>query len=676
MTLSDRHLATLRAVCDAFVPAVAHEPDPHGFWSRRASDLGVAEHITELVGTLDRRAQRELVQLLALMSSPALGLTWRGPLKPFTALDDAQRETLLQRWAVSPVPQLRKGYLSLKKLTSIFFYGYAEPDAPNPNWPALGYPGPIAEPPNYTRPIEPVVPAGDLTLSCETVVVGSGAGGGVIAGELAEAGHDVIVVEKGPYVDRDAFDGLELAAMDRMYEQRGAAVTRDGAVGVLAGSCVGGGTTINWAGSFRTPDAILRQWADAHDAPHFTGRGFQQSLDTLQRDLSVGADATARHNPQNAALERGCRALGYHAEDIPRNQRLPESEDAWRRIGYSPFGDRDGLKQSMLPTFLQRAVAHGARILADTTVERVTMDGGRATGVTGFYENDGKRHSVTIRAERVVVAAGSLHTPALLIRSGVQHPHIGRHLFFHPTVAVAARYADPTESWFGPMMSVVSNEFAHLDGLYGAKLETPPAHVGLLGLVLPWRSGVQHKTVMAQADHLGTFIVLTRDRDGGRVTVGRDGQPILNYRLSAYDRDHMLRGVAEAARIHFAAGAEELFFLHNTAPSFSRERGEAAFEAFLDRIPHWGWKPNQYPLNTAHQMGTCRMGGRDADHPVAPDGQVRGVAGLYVADASCFPESSGVNPMLTIQAIAHHTAQGLKSTPARPARRSTAAAAA
>ena len=671
MLLSDRHLAALRAVCDAFVPAVARDADPHGFWGRRASDLGVAEHIVELVGSLGAGDQKELVQLLTLMSSPALGATWRGPLKPFTALNDTQRETLLRRWAVSPLPPLRKGYLSLKKLSAIFFYGYAEADAPNPNWPALGYPGPTDLPRAAERTLEPIIPTSDLTLTCETVVVGSGAGGGVVAGELAEAGQDVIIVEKGPYVDRDAYDGLELAAMDRMYEQRGALVTRDGAVGVLAGSCVGGGTTVNWAGAFRTPDAILQQWAEDHDAPHFAGKSFQKSLSAVERELGVGADAETRHNPQNSALERGCRALGYHVEDIPRNQRPPETDDAWDRLGFSPYGDRDDLKRGVLPTFLRRAVAHGARLLADTTVERVTIENGRATGVTGVYEADGKRFRVTIRAERVVVAAGSLHTPALLIRSGVQHAHIGRHLFLHPTVAVAARYPEVSAPWHGPMMSKVSNEFAHLDGLYGPKLETPPTHVGLLGLALPWRSGAQHKAAMAEADHIGSFIVLTRDRDTGRVTVGRHGEPILHYRLSAYDRAHMLRGIAESARIHLAAGAEKIYFPHNTAPTFTRNRG-AGLNAFLADLPRWGWKPNGFPLFTAHQMGTCRMGGRASDHPVRPDGQVRTVAGLYVADASCFPESSGVNPMLSVQALAHHTAQGLKNTPAHPARRAAA----
>src|SRR5690606_13867378 len=125
---------------------------------------------------------------------------------------------------------------------------------------------------------------------------------GVVAGELAEAGHDVVVIEKGPYLDRPDFDGLELSAMEQMYEHKAALTTRDGAVGVLAGSCVGGGTTINWAGSFRTPDAILAQWAEQHDAPHFSGQSFRESLDAVALTLSVGADASARHNAQNGAL--------------------------------------------------------------------------------------------------------------------------------------------------------------------------------------------------------------------------------------------------------------------------------------------------------------------------------------------------------------------------------------
>ncbi|MEP0547189.1 MAG: GMC family oxidoreductase N-terminal domain-containing protein [Rhodothermales bacterium] len=676
MPFTDAHLEALRAACDALFPSIRRADDADGFWARRASDLDVAESFAALIESLGDAERKEFRQLLDLLGSRLLGATWLGPLKPITDLTPEQRETLLQRWALSPLPQLRKGFATLKGVAAMFFYGDSEPGIPNPNWAAIGYPGPVSEPPAYVRPIEPLTLDRDVTLRCDTVVVGSGAGGGVVAGELAEAGHDVIVIEKGPYVDRDEFTHREAETMGRLYEQQGALATKSGSVSVLAGSCLGGGTTINWAGSFRTPEYILRQWADQHDAPHFRSPAFQQSIETLEQAMHVGADRGTRHNPQNQALWDGCTKLGYHVGEIPRNQRPPESEAEWKRIGFSPFGDRDGLKQGMLPTYLQRAVAHGARILADTTVERVTIANGRATGVVGTYEGvDGRRVRVTVQAERVVVAAGSIHTPALLLRSGIEHPHLGRHLFFHPTVAVAARYPDRMEPWYGPMMSAVSNEFAKLDGLYGPKLETPPTHAGLLGLALPWRSGEQHKTVMRHAAHIGSFIVLTRDRDGGRVTTNKQGGPVLHYSLSTFDRDHLLRGIAEACRIHLAAGAEEVYFPHNTAPTYQRVHGEAELERFLADIPNWGWKANRFPLFTAHQMGTCRMGGDAKRHPITPEGEVRGTKNLYVADASCFPESSGVNPMLSVQAIAHYTAQGLKAQTASPAPRRKASAA-
>jgi choline dehydrogenase-like flavoprotein len=657
--LSPPQLEALRAVCDAFVPALPETDDPHGFWARAASDLDVAGAIADLLEALPETDRREFRQLLDLLASPVLGVTWGGPMRPITALTPVQREAMLQRWSYHFVPALRKGFLSLKRLTGVLFYALAEPGQPNPNWPAIGYPGP-PEPPAEASPprLDVLRPTRDVTLTCGTVVVGSGAGGGVVAGELAEAGEDVLVVEKGPYVDRDGFDGLELRAMQRMYERQGALTTADGAVGVLAGSCLGGGTTINWAGSFRTPDYVLRQWADEHGLPHLLTPSFKEAFTVVEDALSVGT-ARGRHNPQNEALIRGARARGLAVEDIPRNTRPPRSEAEWRALGFSPFGDRYGTKQGMLDTYLRRAAACGARILASAEVSRVLLEGGRAVGVEALYRPPGGDPvRVTVRARRVVVAAGAIHTPALLMRSGVTHPHLGRHLFLHPTVSVAARYTEPVDPWHGPMMSAVCNAFTHLDGPYGPKLETPPIHAGILGMALPWASGRAHKANMAQARHVGAFIVLTRDRNGGHVTIDPSGQPVLHYRLSRFDCAHLLRGMQEAARIHLAAGAEEVHFPHNRALALRRDEDA---KAFLRELPRWRWSPNRFALFSAHQMGTCRMGGDAARHPVRPDGQVWGVPGLYVADASVFPESSGANPMLSVQALAYHTARGLKA---------------
>lgn len=657
--LTYRQLQSLRAVCDAFAPSIEEPNDPDGFWQRSADDLDLAGAITELLVSLPTVQQREFLRLLDLLSSPMVGLTWRGPLTPVARLAPAQRELMLQRWSCHFVPQFRKGFTTLKKLTGMLYYALAEKGAPNPNWAAIGYPGPDALPAGEPqRALRPLQPERDITLTCDTVVVGSGAGGGVVAGELAASGEDVIVVEKGPYWPRDQFDGLEAPAMRDLYERRGALVTADGGLSVLAGSCLGGGTTINWAGAFRTPHYVLHQWATEHQLPHLISTDFARSFDALEDALDVGTDRGA-HNPQNLALQRGCEALGLATTDIPRNMRQPGDEAEWRAVGFSPFGDRLGTKRGMVETYLKQAFASGARLLPDTEAERVIIQHGRAAGVEAIHTGPaGERHRVTVRARRVVVAAGAIHTPALLARSGVEHQHLGSHLFVHPTVAVAARYGQVMDPWYGPMMSVVCNEFARLSDGYGFKLETPPVHPGLLGLALPWAGGRQHKEAMLAARHVGAFIVLTRDRDGGRVTTDSQGRPVLHYRLSRFDREHVLRGIVESARIHLAAGAEAVHFPHHRAPVL---RSEDDAEALFAEIPRWRWTPNRFPLFSAHQMGTCRMGGIASRAPVAPDGQVRGLPGLFVADASLFPESSGANPMLSIQALAHNIAQGLKS---------------
>lgn len=651
-------MEALRAVCDAFVPALREADDPDGFWARSASDTGVPEAIADLLASLSPDEQQAFGRLLDLLASPALGFTWMGPLRPVTALTAAQRERMLQRWAKHPVGLIRRGFVGLKKLTGMLHYALAEPDAPNPNWATIGYPGPGPAPdgPMPAR-LAVLAPEREAAYTCDTIVVGSGAGGGVVAGELAEAGHDVIVIEKGPYLDRADFDGIEARAMDRLYEHRGALTTADGAISVMAGACLGGGTTINWAGAFRTPDYVLDEWADEHGLDFVRSPDFEAAFEALESAMDIGPER-GPDNPQNARLHEGARALGLHVAPIPRNTTTPASEAEWKALGFSPFGDRYGTKRSVLETYLRRAAAHGARMLPDTEVERVLIESGRAVGVEAVRRTDAGVVRVTIRAERVVVAAGAIHTPALLRRSGIAHDHLGRHLYLHPTVSVAARYAEPIDPWHGPMMSVVSNAFTHLTGDYGPKLETPPVHAGILGLALPWTGGRDHKATMRDARFVGAHIVLTRDRDGGHVALDARGRPVLHYRISRFDRAHLLRGVAESARIHLAAGAEAVHFPHHEGPVLRREDDA---EAFLARLGRMNWGPNRLALFSAHQMGTCRMGGEAARYPVAPDGRVRGTSGLYVADASLFPSASGANPMLSIQALAFMTAQHVKA---------------
>ncbi len=435
-------------------------------------------------------------------------------------------------------------------------------------------------------------------------------------------------------------------------------------MGLLAGACLGGGTTVNWAGAFRTPDYILDEWAAEHAAPQFTSAAFQASLDAVAAALSVNT-SYPRHNGQNQALREGSARLGQATSLIARNEKyLTSSAAHFEGLGYSSLGDAHGIKQGTLNTYLLTAFEHGARILPNTKVERVTTAAGHATGAEATHTPPGGRPlRIVVRARCVVVAGGAVQTPALLLRSGLRHPHLGQHLHLHPTVIVAARYPQAMRSWHGPSMSIVNDTYARLHGTnYGVKLETPPTHPGLLAMVLPWLGGRQHRELMSAAAHLGSFIVLTRDRDGGRVCLDPHGAPLIDYTLSAFDRANMLAGVHAAADIHVAAGAEAVYLPHGSLPTLRARAGVPQNPEILAHLPHLGWRANQFGLYSAHQMSTCRLGGHAATHPLRPTGETVEVRGLYVADGSAFPACSGVNPMLTIMALAHYTAQQLTSS--------------
>ena len=666
MTFTEAQRETLRALADTFIPTLEGSAEHAAYWQRRGSEGVNLNQIGEVLDEQPAGARAEFIKLLDLLATPTLGLTWFGPLRPFARLQPAQREKLLQSWAQSKLPPLRKGFHALRKLFVFLYYGGATPEGRNPVWTSIGYAGPLPADTvvDTPKPIRTLRPTQDVTYDCDVLVIGSGAGGGVIAGELAAAGQAVLVLEKGPYCHGGDFTQREVDMLSKLYDGKGALSTQDGSISLLAGSCLGGGTTVNWAGAFRTPDYVLQEWARAHQVPHFASPDFQRSLDAVSEALSVNTNHV-RHNGQNQALWDGSCKLGQEVKLIPRNEKgLTDSEIHFRGLGYSSLGDSYGIKQGTLNTYLLRAFEHGARLLADTRVERVTTAQGRATGAEAVHTTTtGQLVRVLVRARRVVVAGGAIQTPALLLRSGLKHPHLGRHLNLHPTVAVAALYQQVMTAWFGPSMSVVNDCFTKLNGTsYGVKLETPPAHAGLISMVLPWLSGAQHKQLMQQAAHLGSFIVLTRDRDGGRVRVDKHGQALINYTLSEHDRANMLTGVRAAAEIHAAAGAHTVFLPHGTLPTLHVQQGQIRNPEVLAQLPHLSWKPNQYGLYSAHQMSSCRMGGDSATHPTSPTGETYEVKNLFVADASAFPACSGANPMLTIMALAHYTAQHLKTS--------------
>jgi len=603
-------------------------------------DLG--ERVARKVASLPRAADRaELDLLLRLLDSRAVNLLFSGLALPFTQMSADQRERCLRGWATSRLPQRRKAFQALKRLTTVTHYttpGVAR---------GIGYPGPLGPPPGTPKPIRPIAIERDTTLTCDVVIVGSGAGGGVVAAELAAAGKDVVVLEKGGYRNEADFTHLEGDALETMYDAGGLLATSDLGLVVLQGATLGGGTVINYTTSFPTPEPVRRQWAKEHNLPHFESAEFTRSLDAVARRIGVNTDH-AKPSARDQVLIRGLEQLGWHHGLLPRDVRNCPQDDA---CGYCGMGCRRGAKQSTLITYLQDAAQRGARMVVNCDVRRVLIERSAATGVEARIGN----FAVTVRAKAVVVAAGSVHSPALLLRSGVKLPALGRNLALHPATAVLADMEQDVRPWTGTVQAHYSDQFADLDSGYGFKFETAPIHPSLQALAAPWESAAGHRNRMAKLPRTALVGILLRDRYGGCVRVDREGVAVVDYRLSRYDRAHLRHAIATAAQVLEAAGAREIWLPLARDVSY-RPGGKDARQDWLRRVDAAGWGPNEILLVTFHQMASCRMGTNSAASVVDPEHRVWGTRGLYVADASTFPSASGVNPMLTVMAMAHRAA--------------------
>ena len=665
--LSASEFQTLEQFCDTFFPILdppaACSELQMAYYRRSASDIHLALLIAEQVVQENEEVQADFHRLLAALISPVTGLLLVGKPKPFAALSQEWREKYVLAMAHSPSSQLRKGFQTIKRLAGFLFFSAPDDQGNNPNWKVLDYELPDPTPAsNIARPIEPLTITENSTLQCDAIVIGSGAGGGVVAGELAQAGKQVIVLEKGGYYSEADFTQQEAQSTSDLYLKRGLLTTRDLGVIILAGSVLGGGTVVNWDTSFRTPDTILEEWARSSGLSAFTDKSLQDSFAAVEQRLHINAENSA-HNRQNQLLLDGAQALGYHAATLRRNV-----IDCEQRCGSCGFGCRYGCKQSTTKTYLQDAYEHGARIIVHCSAERILIKQQQAIGVEATVRDiqTGKDVKVTIHAKTVIVAAGSIHSPAILLRSGLENKHIGQHLHLHPTTTIGGIYPDKIYPWKGVMQSAYSNEFGRLNGQYGYKLEAAPAHPGMIAMGTPWHSAHDYRSRMLQASYLSTIIVLTRDKGEGAVTLDRYGEPDINYVPASFDRRHILHGLRQAARIHIAAGANEVVSLQSKRSQLKRHQSDdisqQSWRTFDRQLEHNGLGTNHIVMFSAHQMGTNRMGIDPTQSVTDGNCQVHDIQGLFVCDGSIFPAASGVNPMLSIMGLAHRASQYIKTT--------------
>ncbi|HMD03466.1 MAG TPA: GMC family oxidoreductase [Candidatus Baltobacteraceae bacterium] len=587
------------------------------------------------IDRLSPRRRAELNQLLDLLALPM-----RLPRKA--------RAGMLRSMADSPLGKLRTGFAALKRLA--LFMAYAENDAPapNPTWKRIGYPGPRNDR-TGGDPLPPLSAAFEgERVEADVVVIGSGAGGGVAAATFARAGKRVVVLEAGSAWSARDVTQSELSVGD-LYLEGGLASSQDLGTIVLAGATLGGGTTINWSTSFRLAPRIANEW-EIQSGLRGLGSDLTPHFDALERELQLAP--CPQHNANNAVLAAGARALGVHVASMPRNAPV----DCGAGCGYCGMGCAYGKKRSTLKLYLPLVTANRGAIYVRARAERVLFDGKRARGVTALQTDaSGAQRRFEVAAKTVVCAAGSLRTPGILARSGVASNLLGKRLFVHPVFACRAVFERPIEGWHGPIQSAYSDAFSYRIDNYGSKLEVAPVHPAFAAMALPWESAEAHARAMDELPRTALLIALTRDRDPGSVDL--DSEAAIHYALGAFDAENVLAGLVAAIDVAFAGGAERVRTLHNAPLTLERREWSAsAKRALAERLAELGVAPNRQPLFSAHQMGTAAMGASPRTSVVDAAGCVWGYENLLVADASLFPQASGVNPMLTIMALARRVA--------------------
>ena len=504
--------------------------------------------------------------------------------------------------------------------------------------------------------------AEDLMLETDVVIVGTGAGGGVAAEILTRAGLDVILVEEGPLKSSSDFRMGEAEAYADLYQESGARKTRDKAISILQGRCVGGGTTVNWTSSFRTPPATLARWANAYGIAGFTVDDLSPWFERMEAGLAI-APWNVAPNANNAALARGAAALGYASGTIRRNVK-----GCWN-LGYCGMGCPTNAKQSMLVTTIPGALSRGATLVTraralafETRHDRVQSLACVAMNASGTVPTPRR---ITVRARAYVTSAGAIGTPALLLRSRVPDPHaiLGKRTFLHPTVVSTAVMSERIDGFSGAPQTIYSDQFLDAvptDGPIGFKLEAPPIHPLLTAITLP-NHGASHAQKMRELPHLHVLIALLRDgfhpaSVGGTVRLADDGTPALEYPLNDYLWDGVRRAFAAMADIQFAAGARSVLPVHGDGRAFAN--ASAARKAIGD----FALRPLATPIVSAHVMGGAPLGPDPRAAAVDPQGRYHHLANLHVLDGSLFPTSIGANPQLSIYAVVAKLATALAAS--------------
>lgn len=476
----------------------------------------------------------------------------------------------------------------------------------------------------------------------DVCIVGSGAGGATAARELAARGLKVVVLEEGPAISSKDFTGRIKDSFKTLYRNTGAdATTGIPSILVPTGRCLGGTTVVNMGTCFRAPDPVLNNWVEM-GLTDYSPEGLAPLYDEVEEEMSVQAVKPEVMGKGGETIARGAEKLGLHPRPIRRNV-----SDACHGCGNCAYGCQQDAKQSMILNAIPAAEKAGAVFYCDTRAETLVHDGEKITGVHGRVQTDSGTFSVDIAARVVILSAGALHTPALMLKNGVGGGQVGKHLKLHLCFRTIGIFDEVIDSFRGVCQNLYIDDYIGQGIMLEATFTGPASQMpGIIGI------GPELWEICKNYRHMASVGIMISEKGSGRVRADGDGNPLMTFSVADEDTDTLHRAMIIADRILFMAGAKRVVNGNFAVPVVEKMSD-------LDVIARKKSKNSDFLMMAFHPQGSCRMAVNGKKGVVGPDGQCHALKNLYICDGSIFPTSLGVNPQETIWALTKKISRGI-----------------
>lgn len=486
----------------------------------------------------------------------------------------------------------------------------------------------------------------------DVIIVGSGVGGGSFADYLTRENQDlrVLILESGAYRDRTFFNQKE-KDMTSIYYNRGATFSKNMTIGVAAANTVGGSSSVYTGVSFRPPTNVINKWRDEFGMDFLTDDFVERSLSEIEEDLTIHELPRSWDNQNNQLFEKGAKGIGIEVKRLKINVRNCKQQ------GFCNLGCTSGAKQGTLELQIPRVMDRGVELIANANVESIEENKVHlivSDSPKGTRPNKHTSGKYTFTAQYIILAAGVLNTPTILLRSlgklKIPKKNIGRYLTLHPALNINGVYKEEISNYTGFPKTMYSDHFTKSNNFY---LETSFYYPGITAKNNPGYGEV-HQEIMMDYAKLMSILILIHDKAEAhnRIGVDKNGKTKIMYSLSKDAKEDLVKALQVSTKLFFEAGCVKALIPGSSKALLTNSDKENLEQLIQSKYLDF----SKTPLTSAHPQGGARIGKDESVSVCDPNGKVIGTKSIYVSDASLFPTSVAVNPYVTIMLLAKHVA--------------------